>query len=69
MPIFEYQCRACSYTFEKFSSSGCCGTAGPECPKCGGKETEKVFSTFASQFGSAPAGAGGGCAGGSSGFS
>ena len=68
MPMFEYRCPSCSYTFEKFSPSGGCASKGPECPKCGGKETEKIFSTFAASFGSAPAAAGGGC-GGSSGFS
>jgi putative FmdB family regulatory protein len=67
MPMFEYRCQGCGYTFEKFSPSGC-GSSGPECPKCKEGSTEKIFSTFASQFGSAPAASGGGC-GGSSGFS
>ena len=70
MPMFEYRCRGCSYTFEKYSAAGCCGSEAPACPKCGGTKTEKVFSTFASHFGSAPAASssGGGC-GGSGGFS
>ncbi|MEP0829467.1 MAG: zinc ribbon domain-containing protein [Candidatus Zixiibacteriota bacterium] len=45
MPIFEYRCRSCGNQFELliFKTSEI-----PVCPKCGGAETEKMVSTFAS---------------------
>ena len=66
MPIFEYRCEKCGYTFEKYSALQ--EASGPECPQCGGKKTEKVFSLFSSQCGAPSAGTVGGC-GGSGGFS
>lgn len=69
MPIFEYRCRKCSHTFEKYSSGE--QSAGDlSCPKCGGSDSEKVFSVFSSQCSSASSvssGSAGGC-GGSGGF-
>jgi putative FmdB family regulatory protein len=68
MPIFEFQCSKCDCRFEKYQSGG--GESGKvECPQCGGKKVEKVFSLFSAQCasgstGTAPAG---GC--GSGGFS
>lgn len=68
MPIFEYRCRKCSFTFEKYSTGGTAARAeGPECPRCEAGDTEKVFSLFASQTGGAPSSTAGGC--GSGGFS
>jgi putative FmdB family regulatory protein len=66
MPIFEYRCRKCSHTFEKLSG-GDQSAGGFSCPKCGGSDSEKVFSVFSSQCSSAPSSSAGGC-GGSGGF-
>lgn len=45
MPIYEYQCLECGEKFEKLVRSM---NSAPEikCPKCGGQEVKKVFSTF-----------------------
>lgn len=52
MPIFEFRCKKCDYTFEKFTPGRTGnGGAGPTCPRCGRAGTEKVFSVFASQGG------------------
>ena len=62
MPIFEYRCRKCSHTFEKYSGGGQSASAGDlSCPKCGGSDSEKIFSVFSSQCSSAPSGSAGGC--------
>jgi len=65
MPIFEYRCKKCDHEFEKIVFNS---TAGIVCPKCSGKETEKLLSGFAVQGGgssstkasAAPAGCGSG---------
>jgi len=44
MPIFEYMCSSCGQRFEAFVRSS---DQEISCPKCGGKELNKVFSTFA----------------------
>ncbi len=71
MPIFEYRCRKCSHTFEKYSGGEQSASAGGlSCPECGGSDSEKVFSVFSSQCSSASSGStgsAGGC-GGSGGF-
>lgn len=49
MPIFEYQCNKCGHVtsfLEKGSSR-----KAHACQKCGSKDTEKVFSTFAAKSG------------------
>lgn len=51
MPIYEYKCRKCEYTFEIIQKS----TEEKKClicPKCGEKDTEKVLSSFSSTGGS-----------------
>ena len=49
MPIFEFECRICSYKFEDLVSSGQTDIA---CPKCGSIETRKLLSVFAATAGS-----------------
>ncbi len=47
MPIFEYQCRKCEHVtsfLEKADSR-----KAHACEKCGSRETEKIFSTFAAR--------------------
>ncbi len=67
MPIYEYRCPKCDYTFEKYTGGAEeAGSKGPSCPRCGRKGSEKVFSLFSSQCSSAP-GAASKC--GSGGFS
>ncbi|MFQ6069082.1 MAG: zinc ribbon domain-containing protein [Candidatus Aminicenantales bacterium] len=44
MPIYEFSCKKCSFKFESLVSMGkenevCC-------PRCGGKEIQKLFSSF-----------------------
>jgi len=54
MPIFEYRCRKCSHVSSFLEKAG---ARGPHlCEKCGSDETEKVFSTFATQSDSSPSG-------------
>jgi putative FmdB family regulatory protein len=65
MPIFEYRCKKCDHEFEKIVFNT---TAEIVCPKCSGKEAEKLLSGFAVQGGTsssskalpAPAGCGSG---------
>lgn len=40
MPIFEYQCEDCSSEFELLVHSG----ESPECPSCGTRRLNKLFS-------------------------
>lgn len=47
MPIYDFQCKKCGHvtTFlEQYSSAG-----EHACEKCGSKQTERLFSTFAAQ--------------------
>jgi putative FmdB family regulatory protein len=67
MPIFEYKCRQCGHVTGFLEKAG---AKGPhKCEKCGSGKTDKAFSTFAAQVGSAsqPAGCAhaGSCASGS----
>jgi len=49
MPIFEYRCTKCGHVTSFLEKPN----ARPPhaCEKCGWKETEKVFSTFAAKSG------------------
>lgn len=68
MPIYEYRCKACNYTFEDLVF----GDEKPSCPKCHSTDTEKMISRCSCRLAdgtpdsfdlpSAPA-SGGGCAG------
>jgi putative FmdB family regulatory protein len=56
MPIYEYHCRKCGFSFEKLRSMK--DADDPvDCPKCKSTRVERQFSTFAA----------GGCGGSSSG--
>lgn len=51
MPIYEYRCLECGEKFEKlvrFSTP----VSEIKCPKCGGREVEKLISNFGLQTGS-----------------
>lgn len=54
MPLYEYVCSACSVKFEELRKSSEMDDE-IECPKCGGKKTNRVLSAFVS----APGGEGG----------
>ncbi|HTE05369.1 MAG TPA: zinc ribbon domain-containing protein [Planctomycetota bacterium] len=56
MPIHEFACRSCGHHFEELLF----GAERPECPRCQGRELDKLMSVFAVN---APAtgGAGGMC--------
>lgn len=49
MPIFEYRCGKCGHV-TAFLEKADVRHAHP-CEKCGSKNTEKVFSTFAAKSG------------------
>ena len=46
MPIYEYQCRQCTHSFEILQRIGE-GAKGLACPNCHRKALDKQFSTFA----------------------
>jgi putative FmdB family regulatory protein len=50
MPIYEYECKDCGEVFERLQSSSA-GKTGEPCLKCGGRNTERVLSTFAARAG------------------
>ena len=54
MPIFEYRCSKCHEIFEQLRLSR--NDTGVECPHCGGKRAEQLFSVFATKSGSASGG-------------
>ena len=43
MPLYEYTCLGCSKRFEALVL----GSERPACPACGGRNLEKLISTFA----------------------
>ena len=43
MPLYEYICRSCSRRFEALVM----GTTRAACPGCGGRDLDKLLSTFA----------------------
>lgn len=70
MPIYEYQCDDCEYSFETLVRPGRDDDAA--CPSCEGVRLHRKLSTFASGRGSEdtvsasgpPGPSGGGCCGG-----
>jgi putative FmdB family regulatory protein len=44
MPIYEFRCDACGERFEEYLSMST--KPDPPCPKCGGAKTERLLSTF-----------------------
>ena len=59
MPIYEYKCNACGFTFEDFrpvaQADGEC-----HCPKCGKPKVDRMISSFATG-GKSPGASGGSC--------
>ena len=49
MPLFEYECRSCTYKFEELVSSG---QTVAVCPRCNSSNTRKLLSVFATSGGS-----------------
>jgi putative FmdB family regulatory protein len=47
MPIYEYRCRKCEGSFERFQNVGE-GGESLTCPYCGEKKPEKMISGFSS---------------------
>ncbi len=43
MPIYEYQCKACTKTFELLVRSA----TVPQCPHCASSQLQKLMSSFA----------------------
>ena len=63
MPFYEFKCTACGHRFEKLCSMGDNGE-NLDCPKCGVKKPQRVFSAFSSPGGDR--GSGDGVGGGNS---
>lgn len=74
MPLYEYVCKECGTRFEVLQRVGA-SASDAACPKCGGREVAKQFSTFASALAgpggssSLPCGASSASSCGSGGFS
>lgn len=70
MPIYEYRCQACGASFSDLVRMG---TRPDEvrCPRCGERQSERLFSAFATGAGSRSEGSSGAAAscGRGSGFS
>jgi putative FmdB family regulatory protein len=49
MPIFEYRCSNCDEVFEQLQLRRT--DTEVECPHCGGRRAEQLFSVFATQSG------------------
>jgi putative FmdB family regulatory protein len=59
MPFYEYQCEKCGKRFEKLISISQADKK-QTCPNCGGKNTKKILSVFASKSSSSAGTSGGG---------
>jgi putative FmdB family regulatory protein len=49
MPLYKYRCTECDNTFKILQKNGK-KDEEPECPVCGGKETERVISSVGIRF-------------------
>lgn len=58
MPIYEYECADCGHEFELLVNSS---QVKLECPRCGGKRVDKLFSAFGFKSGGRVATSSGGC--------
>ncbi|MDX1978934.1 MAG: zinc ribbon domain-containing protein [Bryobacteraceae bacterium] len=57
MPIYEYRCPKCGSTFEKLRRIS--ESSEPtDCPKCGAKTSDLMYSSFATGGGCGPGGGG-----------
>jgi putative FmdB family regulatory protein len=45
VPLYDFHCRACGHDFEALVRPQDAG--GPVCPSCGGRDLERLLSTFA----------------------
>jgi putative FmdB family regulatory protein len=43
MPLYDFHCRSCGHEFEALVR----GAESPACPKCHGRDLERLLSTFA----------------------
>ena len=59
MPLFEYRCKRCGCKVE-FLDRGS-GSSHHTCPHCGGKDLQKLFSTFSTRRSDSQIDAGGAC--------
>lgn len=62
MPIFEYACSNCGHVFEKLVLTR--DQEPPECPNCGWKQVEQMFSAFSTATSKSTGGACGPSGGG-----
>jgi len=61
MPIYEYKCKSCGFTFEDYRAAGHADDE-TNCPKCGKPKVNRVLSPFATG-GAKSGGSGGGSCG------
>jgi putative FmdB family regulatory protein len=59
VPLYEYRC-SCGSRFELLRRVGQ-DAEGVACPRCGGSEVEKEYSTFAGSSSGRTTGSGAGC--------
>ena len=45
MPLYDFACKSCQHEFEALVRPQ--DTAQPACPSCGGRDLERLLSTFA----------------------
>jgi putative FmdB family regulatory protein len=48
VPLYEYECQACHFRFEKLQRLS--DPPPPKCPECGGKKIVQMMSTSSVQF-------------------
>jgi putative FmdB family regulatory protein len=46
MPIYDYRCTKCGKRFSRQEPIAEHGRRRPECPKCGSRAVEQVYSPF-----------------------
>jgi len=68
MPIYEYRCRECGEKFEKLVLRAR-DAETIECPRCGQRASEQLYSTFATTGGGTASRAGAACGPSAGGFS
>jgi putative FmdB family regulatory protein len=59
MPLFEYKCRKCGHKVEFLERDS--RATHHTCPHCGGKDLQKLFSTFSTGRSDSKVDGGGSC--------
>ncbi|NCO37122.1 MAG: FmdB family transcriptional regulator [Armatimonadetes bacterium CG_4_10_14_3_um_filter_66_18] len=59
MPLYEYQCKHCTETYDEYRAISERDSKGP-CPKCGSKDTARAVASLLKGAACSVSGAGGG---------